>query len=114
VGAQALPDRQRWILEAARLLKEGFLQQNALHALDAYCVPAKQLALLRFFVELYQLGQQAIDSGTPLTRIKQMLDIRSLVQMKETVPNDQVDRIAQSLTSLKKGLIGLMPTERKT
>jgi V/A-type H+/Na+-transporting ATPase subunit A len=113
VGAQALPDRQRWILDAARLLKEGFLQQNALHPVDACCVPAKQVALLRFFVELYQTGQQVIESGAPLTRVRQLLDIRRLVQMKETVPNDQVNQIAEILAGLKTSLNALVPVEMK-
>ena len=113
MGAQALPDRQRWILDAARLLKEGFLQQSALHPVDAYCVPAKQVALLRLFVELYQSGQQVIESGAPLTRVRQLLDIRRLVQMKETVPNDQVDQITHMLDDLKAGLNALVPAELK-
>jgi V/A-type H+/Na+-transporting ATPase subunit A len=110
VGAQALPDRQRWILEAARLLKEGFLQQSALHNIDAYCVPAKQMAMLRLFVELYQSGQQAIESGATLSRVRQLLDIRRLVQIKENVPNDQVDQIAHLLNDLKASLHALVPT----
>lgn len=113
VGAQALPDRQRWILEAARLLKEGFLQQSALHTIDAYCVPAKQIAMLRLYVELYQSGQQAIDSGATLSRVLQLLDIRRLVQVKETVPNDQVDQITHLLDDLKTSLHGLVSAERK-
>ena len=113
VGAQALPDRQRWILDAARFLKEGFLQQSALHPVDAYCVPAKQTALLRLFVELYQSGQQVIESGVPLSRVRQLLDIRRLVRMKESAPNDQVDQITSLLNDLKTGLNGLVPVERK-
>jgi V/A-type H+-transporting ATPase subunit A len=112
VGAQALPDRQRWILDAARLLKEGFLQQSALHSVDAYCVPEKQLALLRLFVEVHQSGQQAIESGIPLSRVRQLLDIRRLVQLKETAPNDQVAVITRLLNDLKANLNSLVPTER--
>jgi V/A-type H+-transporting ATPase subunit A len=108
VGAQALPDRQRWILDAARLLKEGFLQQNALHAIDAYCVPAKQVALLRLFVELYRVGQQVIDAGATLTRVRSLLDIRRLVQMKETVPNHHIEQIGRTLDDLKAALNALV------
>jgi V/A-type H+/Na+-transporting ATPase subunit A len=100
VGDQALPDRQRWILDAARLLREGFLQQNALHPVDGYCVPAKQAAMLRLFVELYEAGRQAIEAGLPLSRIRQVLDVRGLVQIKETVPNDQAARIGETLDRL--------------
>jgi V/A-type H+-transporting ATPase subunit A len=113
VGIQALPDRQRWLLEAARLLKEGFLQQSALHPVDGYCVPAKQVALLRLFVELYQFGRQTIEAGVPLARVRQLLDIRRLVQLKETVPNNQVGQIAELLDSLKTGFSELAPEERK-
>ena len=113
VGAQALPDRQRWILDAARLLKEGFLQQSALDPVDAYCVPAKQVALLRLFVELYQAGQQVIESGATLARVRQLLDVRRLVQLKETVPNDQVDQIAHILDELKAAMNALVPAELK-
>ncbi len=113
VGAQALPDRQRWILDAARFLKEGFLQQSALDPVDAYCVPEKQVALLRLFVELYQSGQQAIESGATLARVRQLLDVRRLVQMKETVPNDHVEQIARMLDDLKTALNALVPVELK-
>jgi V/A-type H+/Na+-transporting ATPase subunit A len=113
VGAQALPDRQRWILDVARLLKEGFLQQSALHPVDAYCVPAKQVALLRLFVELYQSGQQVIEAGATLARVRQLLDVRRLVQLKETVPNDQVDQIARLLEELKASMNALVQAELK-
>jgi V/A-type H+-transporting ATPase subunit A len=113
VGAQALPDRQRWILEAARLLKEGFLQQSALDTVDSYCAPSKQMALLRLFMELYQSVQQVIESGVPLVRVQQVLDIRSLVQMKESVANDQVDQITKLLDDLKIHLNSVIPAERK-
>jgi V/A-type H+-transporting ATPase subunit A len=113
VGAQALPDRQRWILDAARLLKEGFLQQNALHPIDGYCVPAKQVALLQLFVELYQSAQRVIESGAPLARVRQLLDVRRLAQIKETAGNDQVNQITAMLDELKASLGALLPADWK-
>ena len=41
VGPDALPDEQRLILETARLLREGFLQQNAFDSVDAYSTGAE-------------------------------------------------------------------------
>ena len=113
VGAQALPDRQRWILDAARLLTEGFLQQNALHPVDAYCVPLKQVAMLRLFVDLYQTAQQVIDAGAPLTRVRQLLDVRRLVQIKDTATNDRVDQIDQLLRELKANLNELISAQQR-
>jgi V/A-type H+-transporting ATPase subunit A len=114
VGAQALPDRQRWVLDVARLLKEGFLQQSALHPVDAYCVPVKQTALLRLFVELYQSGQRVIEAGVPLSRLRQLLDVRRLVQMKESVPNDQINQISELLAHLKADLDSLVSLAEKS
>ena len=42
VGPDALPDRERVILEIARMLREDFLQQDAYHEVDSYCSPKKQ------------------------------------------------------------------------
>jgi vacuolar-type H+-ATPase catalytic subunit A/Vma1 len=81
---------------------------------DGYCTPAKQVALLRLFVELYQSARQVIDSGAPLARVRQLLDIRLLAQIKETAGNDQVDQITGVLNRLKDGLAALLPAERKS
>jgi V/A-type H+/Na+-transporting ATPase subunit A len=109
VGAQALPDSQRWVLDMARLIREGFLQQSALDPVDAYCAPAKQAALLRLFVELYQCGRKAVESGAPLVEIRRALDFPRLVQLKEAVPNAQAGQIAERLADLKARLLELAP-----
>jgi V/A-type H+-transporting ATPase subunit A len=93
VGADSLPDRQRWILDAARLLTQGFLQQNALHPVDAYTVPAKQVALLRLFVELYQTGAEVVKRGAPVLELRRVIDAPGLIRLKEEVANDHVDHI---------------------
>ncbi len=101
IGAEALPDRQRWLLEMARLIKEGFLQQNALHEVDAYCIPSKQTRLLRLFVRLYELGQEMVTTGVPLLKLRQILDLPRLIRLKETVPNDQAEQIDEILGELE-------------
>ncbi|MCB0121402.1 MAG: V-type ATP synthase subunit A, partial [Caldilineaceae bacterium] len=101
VGADSLPDRQRWVLDAAHLLEEGFLQQNALHAVDAYAVPAKQLKLLRLFVDLFTLGRDLVAMGVPLLRLREEVDTSKLLRLKEQVTNDgvaEIDQIHDALT----------------
>ena len=93
VGVDALPDRQRWVIEVAGLLKEGVLRQNALHDVDAFCEPKKQVRLLALFVELHDAGLEAIEAGVPLLRLRESLDGAALTRLKETVPNDETDRI---------------------
>ncbi|MDF1524351.1 MAG: V-type ATP synthase subunit A, partial [Trueperaceae bacterium] len=74
VGAEALPDRQRWTLEVANLIKEGVLRQNALHPVDAFCPPEKQARLLRLFIDLHDQGVELIDLHVPLMRLRESLD----------------------------------------
>jgi V/A-type H+-transporting ATPase subunit A len=93
VGAEALPDRQRWTLEMATLIKEGVLRQNGLHPVDAFCPPEKQARLLRLFVDLHDHGVASIEAGVPLLRLREALDRPMLTRLKETVPNDDLDRL---------------------
>lgn len=113
VGADSLPDRQRWVLDAAHLLTEGFLQQNALHRVDAYAVPAKQLCLLRLFVELFSLGRDLVALGVPVLRLRELLEIPRLLRLKESVTNDDVQAIDQEREAVKTRMHGLAEEYRQ-
>ena len=100
VGADSLPDRQRWVLDAARLVEEGFLQQNALHPIDAYSTPEKQVKLLQLFLDLFEQGRDLLALGVPAFRLRETLDRPRLIRLKEEVPNDdssQIDQVRQDL-----------------
>ena len=52
VGEDVLPDDQRLILEISKLLKVGFLQQNAFHKEDTYVPLTKQYLMLKV-IDIY-------------------------------------------------------------
>jgi len=93
VGAEAMPDPQRLVLETGRLLREGFLQQNALHPVDSYCPPQKQVAMLRVMLEFYHRGRAIVERGAPISTLRQLPIIADLLRIKTDVPNDQLQRI---------------------
>jgi len=93
VGPEALAGRQQWTLDIARLLREGFLQQNALHPVDAYCVPEKQMALLELIMWLHDQGVELLASGVPIGQLRKTINLARLIRLKEDVPNDAVDQI---------------------
>jgi len=95
VGPDALGDQQQWVLSVARLLREGFLQQNAMSEVDAQATPRKQELLLRLFVEVYQRGEQLLDRGIALKQVQDCIDIPHLIQLKEEIANDDAEQIAQ-------------------
>lgn len=94
VGPDALPDMQRFILLVARMIKEAFLQQNALDPVDAYSTPLKQMALLRILLHLHQRGAEILRKGAPVGRIQNEVTIwPELARAKSTVANEDTHLI---------------------
>lgn len=94
LGREALPDSERVLLLSARLLREGFLQQNALSPADTNCPLDKQAGLLRMFLSFDRAARTAVDAGVPAARLES-LDLGFLVLARETVPPDQPARLAE-------------------
>jgi len=101
VGPDALPDMQRFLLHIARLIKEAFLQQNAMDQTDAYTTPEKQIAILRLLIHAYQRGARIIDLGAPAYRLRDELTVwQRLVRARTDIPNDHLadlDTLRQDL-----------------
>jgi V/A-type H+-transporting ATPase subunit A len=92
VGPDALPDEQRLILETARLLREGFLQQNAMDPVDAYSTVEKQIRMLNLFLHFHEVAHQVIKRGAPISLIHNLPVVDNLIRMKTEVANDQLEK----------------------
>ncbi len=98
VGPDALPDSERLVLEVARIIKLGFLQQSAYDDIDMYTSPEKQIRLLELILKFSDLASQVIRMGAPIFEIKEMESITRIIRAKMTIPNDkleQIDKIEQ-------------------
>jgi V/A-type H+/Na+-transporting ATPase subunit A len=93
VGPEALPDRQRLILETARLLRIGFLQQNALDPVDTYCSPQKQVKMLKIILGFHSLAERVVAKGAPIFKVTQLPITQEILRMKTQVPNEQVNTL---------------------
>jgi V/A-type H+-transporting ATPase subunit A len=91
VGPEALPDKQRLILETARIIRTAFLQQNALDPLDTYCSPQKQFRMLKIIVDFHKLAERIISRGTPVFKVTQLPILQEIMRMKTSVTNDKVN-----------------------
>ncbi|WP_348612239.1 ATP synthase subunit A [Halobaculum rarum] len=69
VGKDALPEDQRLILDVARYLREGYLQQNAFIDVDMYCPPEKTYAILTTIQTYNDEAFDALDAGVPIEDI---------------------------------------------
>lgn len=95
VGEDVLPDDQRLILEIARVIKIGFLQQNAFHKEDTYVPLKKQLEMLKTIDLLYERGLQAVKKNIPISQVRNGELYGEIIKMKYTVPNEDIDKIQE-------------------
>ena len=93
LGPEALPDEEKLILELARMIKIGILQQNSFDNVDTYCSPEKQLKLVRLMIKFYKESQKALREGIPLTDIRALPIITTLLKAKFEIPDDQVSKL---------------------
>jgi V/A-type H+-transporting ATPase subunit A len=89
VGPDALPDAERLVLLTARLIREGFLQQNALDVVDSYTTPGRQDAMLGAILHFHQRALRLIDRGVPIERLRSLPVVDSLLRMRSTIPNEE-------------------------
>lgn len=108
VGEDVLPNDQVLILEIARTIKKGFLQQNALHKDDTYITLEKQYKMLQVIDELYKSTLKCVKIGIPLSTIRKESVFEEVIKMKYDVPNDHIElldklreRIVKSYDALR-------------
>jgi V/A-type H+-transporting ATPase subunit A len=95
LGPEALPDEEKLILEVARMIKIGILQQNSFDEVDTYCSPEKQFKLMKLLVDFYKEGQQALKDGASLADIRAMSVIGNLLKARMEIKDDEMDKLEQ-------------------
>ena len=90
IGSDVLPDDQKLIIEAARLVRVGFLQQNAFHKDDTYVPLEKQKRMMELILHLYERGKEVVSRNIPLSRIRETGLFEKITKMKYDIPNDQL------------------------
>ena len=63
VGVDALPEREKAILDVARMIREDYLQQSAYDDVDTYSSIQKQYRMLRAILQFGDDEQGAIEKG---------------------------------------------------
>lgn len=91
VGEDVLPDSQRLILEIARVIKIGYLQQNAYHKDDTYVPLEKQYRMLKVIKKLYDVSMEIIKKNIPISKIRNSQVLSDVTKMKYDIPNDYKD-----------------------
>ena len=108
VGPDSLQESDRLILEVSRMLRDGFLQQNATSETDASCSLEKQHGMLTLFIAFHELAVLALQAKVPLDKILSLPEREELARLREiSAPDfpargaDIGERMRASFSALK-------------
>ena len=88
VGAEALPDHERLVLEVGKMIRESFLRQSAFDEVDAYTSLKKQEFMLRAMLRFSKKAEDSLKEGIPLDNITKMRIIDQIARLKEVKEQD--------------------------
>ena len=91
IGSDVLPDDQKLVLEIARVIRLGFLQQNAFHKDDTSVPLLKQFKMMEVILYLYKKARALVSMGMPMSVLKEENIFDKVISIKYDVPNDKME-----------------------
>lgn len=82
IGSDILPDDQKLIIEIAKVIRQGYLQQNAFHKTDTYMPPEKQMVMLEVILYLYEEAKKLTSKNIPLNQLAATGIFSAMYRMK--------------------------------
>jgi len=101
IGADVLPDSQRLIIETARIIRVGFLQQNAYHAQDTYVPLQKQFLMMKTIIYFYDKAMEIVNKSIPLSLLAETGIYDKIIRMKYDIPNDNMEKFEELKAEIK-------------
>ena len=104
IGSDILPENQKLIMETARLIRLGFLQQNSYNPVDTYVPLKKQLLMMQTILRLYDGVKEGIDRSIPLSQYTATGIFDTVVKMKYEIPNEDLSKFDDYAAMIDKAL----------
>lgn len=93
IGSDVLPDDQKLVLEIARVIRLGFLQQNAFHAEDTFVPMEKQLKMMKVILHLYERCKMLVEMNMPVALLREGDIFEKIIAIKYDVENDRLQKL---------------------
>ena len=100
IGSDVLPDDQKLVLEIARVIRLGFLQQNAFHKDDTCVSLQKQYKMMEIILYLYKRCRELVAMNMPMSVLKEENIFERVIAIKYDVPNDNLQLLDQYLADI--------------
>lgn len=94
IGSDVLPDDQKLTIESARVIRVGFLQQNAYHKDDTFVPLTKQYLMMKVILKLYEESKRAVSKGITMAEILETGLFEKVIKVKYDIPNDKPQMFA--------------------
>ncbi len=101
IGPDALPDRERLVLEVSKMLREDFLQQNSFEEIDVYSTLKKQHLMIKSILAFYDKAMHALNLEVPLERILKAKERQTIASLKRLKDDDAVKAVNEIVKSLE-------------
>ncbi len=108
IGADVLPDDQKLIIEIARVIRVGFLQQNAFHADDTFVPMEKQYKMMHVILHLYHRSKEVVARQIPISKVLSTGLFDKLIKMKYDVPNSNLQMLDTYVHEIDTVLDGIL------
>jgi len=97
IGPENLAEPDKLVMDIARIIREGFLKQNAYDRIDAFASPQKQVMLMRAIVSLYRSAKKLVDSGVSVKTIREKTQdlVTELIKARFTVSNEELNKLEE-------------------
>lgn len=103
VGVDALSYEDRLTMEAAKSIREDYLQQDAFDDVDTYASLKKQYKMLNLILECYRLSQEALRKGADFDDII-AIQAREAIGRMKYIPEKEISKIDDIYKAMKEQL----------
>ena len=107
IGSDVLPDDQKLVIETARVIRVGFLQQNAFHADDTYVPLEKQKLMMKTILHLHAKAKDIVAQNIPLSKILNLGLFDKLTKMKYDIPNSKPEMLDDYIKEIDEKLAAI-------
>jgi V/A-type H+-transporting ATPase subunit A len=104
IGEDVLPDDQKLIMEIAKVIRVGFLQQNAYHKDDTYVPLEKQLQMMKVILYLNDKCKEIVAREIPISMILNTGIFESVIKIKYDIPNDKLEQMQEYFAKIDAAL----------
>ena len=108
IGSDVLPDDQKLIIEIAKIIRVGFLQQNAFHKDDTYVPLEKQKRMMEVILHLYDRAKAVVAANIPIKRIIEAGLFEKVTKIKYDIPNDKLEMFDEYIKDIDDKILTIL------